>query len=302
LRLATVAVAGPPRPGAVAVLPAFTFPATGELLLQLGFRLRFCDVRPDTWTLDPDRLRAALAPGDVQVVLAVDALGAPADYTALTAICRSAGVPLVADSAPSVAARHQGAPVGTQADAHAFSFSFAKVLSAGGGGGAVVVPRDALDRIRTPVDWIRSTPIGEIPAAVALDLLERLDELHARRAAVAAVYGELQKAAPDVMPQLSAPGDVHGWVHWVARFPGVDRDRLGKKLDALGVGSKPYYAPALHLLAWSGCEQGADLPVTERLHGQALALPMSSELSVADAERVFWCVLKALEELRGAQP
>ena len=50
------------------------------MLAQLGYTLRFCDVRPDTWTMDPDSLATALADGDAAVVVTVDALGAPADY------------------------------------------------------------------------------------------------------------------------------------------------------------------------------------------------------------------------------
>jgi dTDP-4-amino-4,6-dideoxygalactose transaminase len=290
-------VAGRPRPGDVAVLPSFTFPATGEYLAQLGYRLRFADVRPDTWTLDPDRLDAVLSRGDVRVVVAVDALGAPVDYDAVTGVCRRHGVPLVADSAPSLGGRHQGRPVGSQADAHAFSMSFAKVVSAAGGGGAAVLPVETVERLNTPLDWMRSTPMGEVHAAAALDLLERLDQLVARRAAVAQVYAELEDADSRVVPQQAAEGDQHAWVHWVARFVGVDRDRLAKKLDSLGIGTKPYYAPVLHCLPWRRfAETGADLPVTDQLHDEALALPMSSELSTGEAERVFWSVLRALDE------
>jgi dTDP-4-amino-4,6-dideoxygalactose transaminase/nucleoside-diphosphate-sugar epimerase len=297
LRLATVAVAGRPRPGDVAVLPSFTFAATGEYLAQLGYRLRFCDVRTDTWTLDPSRLDEALAPGDVRVVIAVDALGAPADYDAIMAVCRRYGVPVVGDSAPSLGGSYRGRPVGSQADAHAFSMSFAKVVSAAGGGGAVVLPTDAVPRLRTDIDWTRSAVMGEVHAAAAFDLLERLDLLVARRRGVAAVYAELEAADPRIVPQRTGAGDEHAWVHWVARFTEVDRDRLAKQLDALGIGSKPYYAPALHRLPWSGqSEPHPGLPVTDGLHDQALALPMSSELSVGEAERVFWSVLYALNE------
>jgi dTDP-4-amino-4,6-dideoxygalactose transaminase/nucleoside-diphosphate-sugar epimerase len=297
LRLATVAVAGPAQPGDVAVLPSFTFAATGEYLVQLGYRLRFCDVHPDTWTLDPARLAEALAPGDVRVVVVVDALGAPADYEAVMTVCRGHGVPVVADSAPSLGGRTRGSPVGSQADAHGFSMSFAKVVSAAGAGGAVVLADADVDRLRSTVDWTRSAMLGEVHAAAALDLVERLDQLVARRAAVAQVYAELERVDARVVPQRTAPGDQHAWVHWVARFTGIERDRLAKNLEALGVGTKPYYAPVLHRLPWpASTGTGPDLPVTEVLHEQALALPMSSELSVGDAERVFWTVLGALDE------
>ena len=298
LRLATVAVAGPARPGDVAVLPSFTFPATGEYLAMLGYRLRYCDVRPDTWTLDPATLDDALAGGDVRVVVVVDAFGAPANYGAVMAVCRRHGVPVVADSAPSLGGRSQGRPLGSQADAHAFSMSFAKVVSAAGQGGVAVVPTDAVDRLSSTLDWTRSTALGEIPAAAALDLTERLDRLVARRRAVADVYAELERADPRIVPQRAEVGDEHAWVHWVARFRRVDRDLLTKKLEAIGIGTKPYYAPVLHRLPWRPfAEAASDLPVTDVLHAEALALPMSSELSVGEAERVFWSVLGVLNEI-----
>jgi dTDP-4-amino-4,6-dideoxygalactose transaminase/nucleoside-diphosphate-sugar epimerase len=296
LRLAVHAIAGPVRPDDVAVLPSFTFAATGEVLAQLGYTLRFCDVRPDTWTMEPDSLAAALAPGDAAVVVAVDALGAPADYTALTKVCADAGVPLVADSAAALGARHQGRPVATQAAAQAYSLSFAKVVSAGGSGGAL--PADAVDRLRSPVDWLRSVPMVETAAIAALDLLDDLDLLVARRQAVAARYGQLA-AVDGVLPQQVADGDAHAFVHWVARFGGVDRDRLAAELDRLGVGTKPYYAPPLHWHDWGPyAERAGPLPVSDALGREALALPMSSELSPLQAERVTMAVLAALTAAR----
>jgi dTDP-4-amino-4,6-dideoxygalactose transaminase/nucleoside-diphosphate-sugar epimerase len=298
LRLAVQAIAGRPGPDDVAVLPSFTFAATAEMLAQLGYTLRFCDVRPDTWTMDPGSLAAALADGDAAVVVAVDALGAPADYTALTKVCADAGVPLVADSAAALGARHQGRPVATQAAAHAYSLSFAKVVSAGGSGGALVLPAGAVDRLRSPLDWLRSVPMVETAAVAALDLLDDLDLLVARRRAVAARYQQLA-AADGVRPQQVADGDAHAFVHWVARFGGVDRDRLATELRRLGVGTKPYYAPPLHWHDWGPyAERAGPLPVSDALGREALALPMSSELSPQQAERVTMAVLAALTAAR----
>jgi len=298
LRLAVRAIAGPVRPRDVAVLPSFTFAATAEMLAQLGYTLRFCDVRPDTWTMDADALKAALADGDAAVVVAVDALGAPADYPALTKVCADAGVPLVADSAAALGARHQGRPVATQAAAHAYSLSFAKVVSAGGGGGALALPADAVDRLRSPVDWLRSVPLMEIAAVAALDLLDDLDLLVTRRRAVAARYTQLA-AAEGVLPQQVADRDEHAYVHWVARFGRVDRDRLAAELARLGVGTKPYYSPPLHWHDWGPhAERTGPLPVSDALGREALALPMSSELTPLQAERVTMAVLAALSAVR----
>jgi dTDP-4-amino-4,6-dideoxygalactose transaminase/nucleoside-diphosphate-sugar epimerase len=291
LRLAVLAVAGPASPGEVAVLPSFTFVATAEALAQLGYKLRFCDVDPLTWTLDPQCLDAALSPGDVGLVVAVDTLGAPANYPALRAICDRYGVQLVADSAAALGATTSGRPIGTQADAHSFSMSFAKVVSAAGAGGFVVVRSDRLETLVRPVDWTRSSMLGEVHAAAAVDLVERLDVLVERRRQVADAYSELISTA---IPQQVLPGDRHAWVHWVARFP--DRDRLADELARRGVGTKPYYAPVLHRQDWQGlAEPAVELPVTDALANEVLALPMSSELSPADAERVVCAVLGIIQ-------
>jgi dTDP-4-amino-4,6-dideoxygalactose transaminase/nucleoside-diphosphate-sugar epimerase len=304
LRLGVLALAGPCRPGAVSVLPSFTFAATAEVLVQLGYRLRFCDVDPLTWTLDPDRLQQCLADDAVQVVVAVDTFGNPCDYSRLTRICADRGVPLVADSAPSFGASYGGAPIGTQAEAHAFSMSFAKVVSSGGAGGAVVLPRRVVAELGRGPNWLRSSMMSELSAVAALDLVGRLDDLSAARQQVAATYGEVLDRRPDVAVQAVSSTASHAWVHWVLAAHGTTssgrprRDVLMDSLAGLGVGTKPYYSPLLHTLAWDRSDDlltREPLPVSTALEAEALALPMSSELSQETAEQIAFIVEHVLD-------
>jgi dTDP-4-amino-4,6-dideoxygalactose transaminase/nucleoside-diphosphate-sugar epimerase len=294
LRLAVSVVAGPPRPGHVAVCPAYTFHATAEVLRQLGWTVRFVDVDPRSWTLSPTRLEEALSEAAVGVVVTVDALGNPCDYAALSALCERAGVPLVADSAAALGSRHAGAPVGTQVRAHAFSTSFAKVVSGAGSGGAVVLPADA--DVSPTQNWLRSAAMAEASAVVALDGMAALDELVARRARVADIYEEALRSIPGITVQQVRPDDRHSWVHWVSRVdPAVRRDRLAAALADEGVQTKPYYEPLL------GLPGPSEVPVSSVLHEEALALPMSSELSSDDAERVVAATMRAIRRLRRAE-
>jgi len=284
LRLAAVALAGPAGPGQVAVLPSYTFAATGEILAQLGYGLRFYDVDPGSWTPDPVSAELALAAGNAALLVTVDALGNPTDFARMSALAGRFGVPLLADSAPSLGALAAGRPIGGQADAHVFSMSFAKVVSAGGAGGALVVPAAALARLTGPVDWTRSALMPELAAIAALDQLERLGKLQQRRAAVAAVYDEVLAGLDGVQPQRVRAGDRHAYVHWAARF----RDRsMAGRLAGLGIGTRNYYGPVLHRVPWPGPRlPGPPLPVTELLAAEVLALPMSSELTLDVAEQV----------------
>jgi dTDP-4-amino-4,6-dideoxygalactose transaminase len=307
LRLAIAAAAPPRRDGDVAVLPSYTFPATAEVLLQLGYELRFCDVDRATWTMSAHSLADTLDTGRAAVVVAVDSLGNPADYDALRAVCAAASVAFVADSAPSLGATYGGHPVGTQADAHAFSMSFAKVVSAAGAGGAAVVPRDRAGELMKGPTWLRSSLMPEISAIVALDLVERLDDLVAARTEVADCYAERLGRRSDVRRQQVTTQGTHAWVHWVFGCPGQlpsgqpRRDAVQRRLAELCVDTKPYYTPLAEDRAPLAPDRAAcECPVSVELEREALALPMSSELSTEDAEAIAEIVDYALEECGGA--
>ena len=290
LRLAVAATAGPARAGQFAVAPSYTFPATVEVLVQLGYRIRYADVSPGSWTLDPASVATALAAGDVGVVVTVDTFGAPSDYSSLLGVCRSAGVPLVADSAAAFGSSLRGLPIALQADAHAFSFSFAKALVAGGSGGAVVLPQGAELEVRA--GWDRSELMGELHAVAGLDQLDVFPEVLAKRTQLADLYGCEFAAVPGVTLQRLRPGEVSSWTHFVVRIGGGRRGELAASLDRLGIGTKPYF-PALHRSGWPGHEP-SDLPVTERLHEEALALPISSELAPRTVRQIAAAVRQLL--------
>ena len=297
LRLLVAATVGPAAPGEVAVLPSFTFAATAEVLLQLGYQLRYADVDPSTWTVDAARLPDLLTDGRVRVVVAVDTFGQPCDYIGLRRACSEAGVALVADSAAALGSRYDGRPVARLADGHSYSMSFAKVLSSGGAGGAVVLRTEAAERLLgDPAGWARSELMSELHAIVALDQLAVLDRMVSARERVAAVY---RSALPDLTGtygQMSRPGDRHSYVHWVLRTP--MRDLVQGHLLRQGVRTKPYF-PALHRTSHP-VDGGHALPVTEHLHREALALPMSSEIDEAQAEAVAFAVRRALWALQSA--
>ena len=295
LRIMCGAMCGPAAPGQVAVLPSFTFPATAEVVAQLGYRIRFVDVDPIHWTMDADSLREALAPGDVAFVVAVDTFGHPADYPALQSECDAAGVPLLADSAAALGTTWKGRPVGTQAIAHAYSMSFAKVLSAGGAGGAVVLPEGvALDG---PFGWTRSALMNELHAVVALDQLAVLEDMVVRRNRCADLYMEAgDRLGLDY--QRVHPDARHSWVHFVYRIEGgpAERDRLSAEMARLGVGTKAYFLP-LHSDGGdfgSVRVDGPTLRTTDQLGEQALAVPMSSELNDEMVDRICIALESAL--------
>jgi dTDP-4-amino-4,6-dideoxygalactose transaminase/nucleoside-diphosphate-sugar epimerase len=287
LRLAIAGTIGAAKPGQLAVLPSFTYRATADVLLQLGYGLRYVDVDPWSWTLDPAAVTVALSDERVALAVCVDTFGNPCAYQALRDVCAERGVPLIADSAASLGSSYQGRPVGCQAHAHAFSMSFAKTLTAAGAGGAVVFTAGAPRR--DPFAWRTSSLMDELHAAAALEQLALLPDLVRRRNLIARVYDRAADRLDGFIRQGIAAGNHHSYVHWVAQVPA--REALAQRLAALGVETKPYF-PAQHL-HHELRSTGLHLPVTERLDREALAFPMSSELTEHQADTV----VAAIEEV-----
>jgi dTDP-4-amino-4,6-dideoxygalactose transaminase/nucleoside-diphosphate-sugar epimerase len=273
LRLMITGTVGPAWPGDLALLPSFTFRATADVLVQLGYGLRYLDVDPWSWTLDPAAVETALSDERVRLVICVDTFGNPCAYEALIDVCGRKGVPLLADSAAALGSTYRGRPIGRQADGHAFSMSFAKALTAAGAGGAVVFR--AGRRRRDLSAWLGSSLMDELHAAAALDQLVLLPELVDRRNRVAQAYERAASRAGGLVTQGVAAGNQHSYVHWVAQVP--DRACLQRRLAQTGVHTKPYF-PAQHIHHELAGSPRPHLPVSETLDRHALAFPMSSEL------------------------
>jgi perosamine synthetase len=127
--------------------------------------------------------------------------------------------------------------------------------------------------------------LDEMSAAVGVAQLERLAELRAGRARVAASYQRGLAGADWVTVPAAGPGELVDWFVFVVRFhPEIDRDLVMKRLAELGVPTRPYFSP-IHLQPFYRTTFGfkpGDFPVTERVAASTLALPFSSRLTESE--------------------
>ncbi|WP_210321398.1 DegT/DnrJ/EryC1/StrS family aminotransferase [Devosia beringensis] len=129
------------------VVSDFSFPATANVVEDLGARPIFADVSLDTFNMTPDSLRAAITP-NTKAVIFVDALGNPTGLTEIQQICRSLGIPLIEDAACAIGSSEGNVRCGAIADVTCFSFHPRKLLCTGEGG-AITTNRDDW------ADWLR---------------------------------------------------------------------------------------------------------------------------------------------------
>ena len=122
-----------------------TFVATVAAILYAGATPRFVDVEPDTWTMDPDALAAAITPR-TKAVIPVHLHGRVADMDPILEIARAHGLIVIEDAAQAHGAEYGGRRAGCLGDLGCFSFYPGKNLGACGEGGAIVTDSDDMAR------------------------------------------------------------------------------------------------------------------------------------------------------------
>lgn len=115
------------------IVPAVTFIATSNIVIQSGMRPVFVDVDPVYYSLDPDKLEAAIGPR-TRCIIPVHLFGLPAEMDRLQAVAARHGLRIIEDSCETMFAHHQGRSVGAWGDIGCFSTYVAHILVTGVGG------------------------------------------------------------------------------------------------------------------------------------------------------------------------
>jgi 8-amino-3,8-dideoxy-alpha-D-manno-octulosonate transaminase len=123
------------KPGSEVILPAFTFVATAEAVIEAG-AVPVCVDIDETLNMDPQALGQAITE-QTSAVIAVHMLGCPARLPELLTICDEKNVPLIEDTAWGCGGNLWGRPLGTWGRMGTFSFDFAKTMTTGEGGAIV---------------------------------------------------------------------------------------------------------------------------------------------------------------------
>ncbi len=298
-------------PGDEVITVANPFIATVEAIVMAGARPVFVDVDPLTQTMDVAQTAAAIS-ARTRALLPVHLFGQTADMAPLQELAATHKLWLIEDASQAQGAAYGGTRAGNLGDLAAFSLYFSKNLGAYGEAGIVTTNHPELaerlrmlrshgSKTRYYHDLIgMNSRLDELQAAVLRIKLRRLDEWNAARRRHAAAYTErlADLVAGGVVEtpyeRADPPGSQHVYYTYVIQVAGHGigsaeaRDALKDALASAGIASGIHYPLPLHLqkaCADFALPAGA-LPVTERLAGRILSLPMFPELREDEIDRV----------------
>lgn len=274
-------------PGDEVLVPAYTFPATANVVALAGAKPVLVDVDPVSMNVDPaDCARRTSA--KTRAILAVHLFGRPAPLEDLP------DLPILEDAAGALGASRSGRPCGSLGLLACFSFHPRKIVTTGEGGGVTTDDSLVAERLRSlrhhgwsPSGEYVDMPvpafnyrISDVLCALGIPQMRRLDRLLEAYERVAAGYAE-RLAHLDVVLPSTDPGDRHGLQAYVIQVDGRDEVMTGLRAQGIQCQIGTY---ALHRLG-AYRDQGP-FPGADAAFERALALPLHPRLTDAELDRV----------------
>jgi perosamine synthetase len=298
-------------PGDQVIVPAYTWPATANVVVLAGADPVFVDIEPVTFGIDPGELERALqAQGRVRAIMPVHAFGGMADMTAIADVARRWNVPIVEDAACALGASLSGTSAGAWGVLGCFSFHPRKVITTGEGGAVATNSPELGQRLRMlrnhGLDPSAPTPRFSIPgfnvrltefqAALGTSQLSRLDGILTTRRALADAYEAGFHGTPVVTPRSLGPKS-HAFQSYVVLLPpDCNRDRMIALLKTKGIETTigTYHVPSTQYYMDRFSLPLGTFRITDDVSARALTLPLHRGLDGQSVSRIVEVVLSQL--------
>lgn len=295
------------EPGDEVITADFTFAATVEVIDLLKLNSVLVDVDYDTFTIDTEKLKAAITP-KTKAIIPVHLFGQCANMDEIMAIAKEHHLYVVEDTAQAIGADYKGEKAGTIGHIGCTSFFPSKNLGCYGDGGAIFTNDEELaHRLRGIVNhgmYKRyyhdevgvNSRLDSVQAAVLRHKLPFLNDYNAARNKAAAYYTAAFKDIDEVLTPVKGEDTTHVFHQYTLRVTNGKRNELQAFLTEKEIPAMIYYpVPLRKQKAYDhGHYNDADFPNTNKLVEEVISLPMHTELDeeqltyITSAVRAFF--------------
>ncbi len=290
----------------------FTFASTTQAILRCGLTPVFCDINPDDYTMDVDKIEALIT-DKTSAILPVHVYGNICNVERIEEIAKKHNLKVIYDAAHAFGETYKGKNAAALGDMSMFSFHATKVFNTVEGGCLSFADDSYVQTLISLRQFGQTLHTDHVPlvgtnakmtemhAAMGLCNLHHVDEYIEKRAEVFACYRERLSGVPGI--KLCAPQkDVKSnYAYFPVVFDsekfGATRDQVADLLQKEQIFARKYFYP---LTSDFECckERGitADVPVAEYMASNVLTLPCFSDLSCESVNEICDIILSATEK------
>lgn len=282
----------------------FTFASTVHAIVQNGLTPVFCDIRPEDYTLDPDKLEALITPR-TSAILPVHVYGNLCQVERIEEIARAHGLKVVYDAAHAFGEELDGKGVASFGDVSMFSFHATKVFNTIEGG-ALAYKDPELAHL---IDGLKNFGImdeenvvlvggngkmNEFQAAMGLCNLRYVDQEIGKREQIAARYRMRLEGVEGICLCPEEEKVKGNYAYMPVVFDGFkkDREQVFLELTKQDIHPRKYFYPCVNAYqCYRGQFDPADTPIAQKVSMGVLTLPMYADLPLETVDEICDIIL-----------
>ncbi|MDP2921156.1 MAG: DegT/DnrJ/EryC1/StrS family aminotransferase [Candidatus Omnitrophota bacterium] len=288
-----------------------TFVSTNHAILYNNAMPIFCDSEPDTLNISFKEIEKNITK-NTKAIVTVHYGGHACDMDPITKLAKSRGVKVIEDAAHGCGGEYKGRKIGTLGDIACFSFHAVKNLATGEGGMITTNDQKIYERLKklrwlgiNKGTWDREISeddinvkkyswyydveevgfkchLNDIPAAIGLVQLKKLDKMNDKRRNLSFRYNELLKGVGDI--ETPVVKSYAKSAHHNYAIKTEKRDGLNAYLQERGISTGVHYIPNHHYRMYKNCK--ADCPVVESVWKKLLTLPLYPDLTPKEQDMI----------------
>lgn len=298
------------QPGDEVLIPTVTYIATANAVRYCGATPVLVDVCPSTMNISPTDLLRHLTPR-TKGIIPVHLYGHPAEMGPILEFAQKHDLFVLEDAAEAHGAEYLGKKVGGFGHCSTFSFFGNKIITTGEGGMVTTDDDELAAKLRLfrgqgmdPKRRYWFPVVGynyrmtNIQAAIGLAQMENIEQALSERELLADWYNE---ALAPMSHHISLPAQAPWakqvyWMYNIFLREGGEcrRDAVMKKLDELGIETRPVFYP-MHVLP--PYEQPSTFPSADLWAQRGINLPTHQMLTQDDVSRIANALTHALATL-----
>jgi dTDP-4-amino-4,6-dideoxygalactose transaminase len=296
--------------GSEMVVPDFTFPATGNVVVRAGSRPVLVDVQEDTYAIKPSGIKKALGKR-TSAIIPVHPFGHPFEMDEVYELAERGGIDVIEDAATAIGTKYRGKRVGGSRKAVCFSFHPRKLLTTAEGGCLTTDDKELYERALamrshgqvTNKGKIEFSYIGlnyrmsDVHAAVGIAQLRKLGSTIASRRRQAKLYTELLTSAKmDVRVPNAEKWGYHTYQSYVIvlgrSVPGND-SLIPKLRDKFGIETQVGTYSLSRQPSFRNASSVGKLKTSRNLYERSLTLPLFESLTEVEQAYVVDSLVRA---------
>lgn len=277
----------------------FTFVSTTHAIVRNGLKPIFCDINPDDYTMDTEKLERLITE-KTSAIVPIHVYGSICDVYEIDKIAKKYNLKIIYDAAHAFGVTVNDTGIGNFGDASMFSFHATKVFHTIEGG-AITFKEESLKNKLNSIknfgitgqesieDIGTNAKMNEFQAAMGLCNLRNIDKNISKRKEIVERYMENLERINGIKLLREQENVKSNYAYFPVVFDGYknSRDDIYELLKQNNIMARKYFYPLTNRIeCYKDYFSSQDTPVAEYIADRVLCLPLYSDLALEDVNRI----------------